>query len=163
MDIVLRASVMFAVMYLLLRLLGKRELGQMTPFELVTLVVLGDLMQQGVTQSDFSLVGASLAIATFAFWSVALSWLSYLFPRAERVLEGEALVLICNGELIQKNLRRDRITRSEIESEMRLAGIGSMKDVAWALLEPNGRMSFIRHPAKDAGTPAVKDDQPDLV
>jgi uncharacterized membrane protein YcaP (DUF421 family) len=162
MDIVLRATVMFAVMYLLLRLLGKRELGQMTPFELVTLVVLGDLMQQGVTQSDFSLVGASLAIATFAFWSVALSWLSYLFPRAERVLEGEALVLICNGELIEKNLRRDRITRREIESEMRLAGISSMKDVAWALLEPNGRMSFIRHPSNDASTAAVK-NRPDVI
>ena len=155
MDIVLRATAMFAVMYLLLRLLGKRELGQMTAFELVTLVVLGDLMQQGVTQSDFSVVGASLAIATFAFWSVALSWLSYLFPRAERVLEGEALVLVCNGELIEKNLRRDRITRREIESEMRLAGISSMKDVAWALLEPNGRMSFIRHPGQDSGPSAA--------
>lgn len=149
MEIVLRATAMFAIMYLLLRLLGKRELGQMTPFELVTLVVLGDLMQQGVTQGDFSVVGSTLAIATFAFWSVSLSWLSYLFPRAEKMLEGEALVLICNGELIEKNLRRDRITRREIESEMRLAGIASMSEVAWALLEPNGKMSFIKRDRRD--------------
>ncbi len=152
MEIVIRATCMFAVLFLLLRLLGKRELGQMTPFELVTLVVLGDLIQQGVTQTDFSLTGATLAIATFAFWGVALSWVSYLFPRAERALEGEALVLVRNGELIEKNMRRDRITRREVESEMRLAGILSMQDVAWALIEPNGKMSFIRKDKSSDGT-----------
>ena len=144
MDIVLRASVMFVIVYLLIRLLGKRELGQMTPFEFITLVVVGDLIQQGVTQTDFSLTAATLAIGTFAFWGVVLSWISYLSPKAERLLEGEARVLICNGELIERNLRRDRMTRSEVESEMRLAGIASVRDVAWALLEPNGKISFIK-------------------
>jgi uncharacterized membrane protein YcaP (DUF421 family) len=144
MDIVLRASVMFAIIYLLVRILGKRELGQMTPFEFVVLVVMGDLIQQGVTQTDFSLTGATLAISTFAFWGVVLSWVSYLFPRCEPLLEGQARVLVRNGELLERNLRRDRMTRREIESEMRLAGIASMKDVAWALLEPNGKISFIR-------------------
>lgn len=158
MEIVVRASVMFAVLYLLLRLLGKRELGQMTPFELVTLVVLGDLIQQGVTQTDYSLTGATLAIATFAFWGVVLSWVSYLFPRAERVLEGEALVLVRNGEPIEKNMRRDRITRRELESEMRLAGISSLQDVAWAMIEPNGKMSFIPHDKDDAAGAAQRDD-----
>lgn len=143
MDIVLRASVMFAVVYLLIRLLGKRELGQMTPFEFITLVVVGDLIQQGVTQTDFSLTAATLAIGTFAFWGVVLSWISYLSPKAESLLEGEARVLIRDGELIERNLRRDRMTRREVESEMRLAGIASVRDVAWALLEPNGKISFI--------------------
>lgn len=158
MEIVLRATFMFAVLYLLLRLLGKRELGQMTPFELVTLVVLGDLIQQGVTQTDFSLTGATLAIATFAFWGVVLSWVSYLFPRAERMLEGEALVLIRNGELIEKNMRRDRITRREVESEMRLAGIAAMHDVAWAMIEPNGKMSFIRRDGDETDSAQRNDD-----
>ncbi len=144
MDIVVRATVMFAVLYLLLRLLGKRELGQMTPFEFVVLVVMGDLIQQGVTQTDFSLTGATLAIVTFAFWGLVLSWLSYLFPRIEPILEGQARVLIRDGRLLGDNLRRDRITRRELESEMRLAGIATMHDVAWALIEPNGKISFIR-------------------
>jgi uncharacterized membrane protein YcaP (DUF421 family) len=144
MDIVIRATVMFAVVYLLLRLLGKRELGQMTPFEFVVLVVMGDLIQQGVTQTDFSLTGATLAIVTFAFWGLVLSWLSYLFPRFEPLLEGQARVLIRDGRLLGGNLRRDRITRRELESEMRLAGIAAMDDVAWALIEPNGKISFIR-------------------
>lgn len=154
MDIVLRATAMFAILYLLIRLLGKRELGQMTPFEFVVLVVMGDLIQQGVTQTDFSLTGATLAIVTFAFWGVVLSWISYLMPRAERLLEGEARVLVRDGKLLGDNLRRDRITRREVESEMRLAGIASISDVAWALIEPNGKISFIRQDdARRVGAP----------
>jgi len=144
MQIVLRASVMFAVLYLLVRLLGKRELGQMTPFEFIVMVVIGDLIQQGVTQNDFSVTGATLAVGTFAFWGLVLSWLSYLSPKAARVLEGEPRVIVRHGEIIDANRHRDRLTRSEIESEMRLAGIASLADVAWAVLEPNGKISFIR-------------------
>ena len=155
MDIVLRASAMFFVVYGLLRLLGKRELGQMAPFELVVLVVIGDLIQQGITHNDFSLTGATLAIATFAFWGVALGWLTYLFPRLKGALEGEPRVLVRNGELLERNLRRDRMTRSEVESEMRLAGIGNIRDVAWAILEPQGKISFIR---RDDEAPARQDD-----
>ena len=144
MDIVLRATVMFVILYLLLRLLGKREIGQMTPFELVVIVVLGDLIQQGVTHNDFSLVGATLAIGTFAFWALVMSWLSYLSPRAERILDGEPRVIIRNGVMLKENMRRDRMTTSEVESEMRLAGIARIEDVAWAILETQGKMSFIK-------------------
>lgn len=148
MDIVLRATAMFAIVFLLLRLLGKREMGQMTPFEVVSLVVMGDLIQQGITHNDFSITGATLAICTFAFWSVVLGWLSYLFPRLNSVLEGKPLVVICQGALIEGNLRRNRMTRSEVESEMRLAGIGAIADVAWAIIEPSGKISFIK---RDSG------------
>ena len=150
MDIVLRATVMFFILFLLIRLLGKRELGQMTPFEFVVLVVLGDLIQQGVTHNDFSLTGATLAICTFAFWALLLSWTTYLFPRAKDLLEGTPRVVVRNGEIVNENLRRDRLTRDEILSEMRLAGIGRMSDVAWAILEPQGKMSFIRKDDGDA-------------
>jgi len=158
MDIVLRASAMFAFIYLLLRLLGKRELGQMTPFELVVVVVMGDLVQQGVTHNDFSLTGAVLAVGTFAFWALLLSWISYLSPRAERLLDGVPRVLIRDGELIEEELRRDRMTRSEVESEMRLAGIGSMSEVAWAILESRGKISFIKRPGTGEQTNRRDDD-----
>jgi len=144
MDIVLRATAMFFIVFLLLRLLGKRELGQMAPFEVVTLVVMGDLIQQGITHNDYSLTGATLAICTFAFWGVALGWVSYLFPRLRKGLESEPRVIVRDGVLLADNLRRDRMTRDEVESEMRLAGIGRMQDVAWAILETNGKMSFIK-------------------
>jgi uncharacterized membrane protein YcaP (DUF421 family) len=143
MDIVLRATVIFVALYLLVRLMGKRELGQMTPFELIVLVVIGDLIQQGVTQNDFSLTAAIIAISTIAFLALAMSWASYLWPRAERLLEGEPRVIVRDGELLTANLRRNRLTRSEIESEMRLSGIAHMADVRWAILEPRGKISFI--------------------
>ena len=143
MDIVIRATVMFVVLFVLLRLLGKRELSQMTPFELVLLIVMGDLIQQGVTHNDFSLTGATLAIGTFAFWALVLSWLSYRFPRAERLLEGEPRILIRDGEILRENMKHDRITPSELEAEMRLAGIARTSDVAWAILETDEKISFI--------------------
>jgi uncharacterized membrane protein YcaP (DUF421 family) len=143
MDIVLRATVIFIALYLLVRLMGKRELGQMTPFELIVLVVIGDLIQQGVTQNDFSLTGAIIAISTIAFLALVMSWASYLWPRAERLLEGEPRVIVRDGELLAANLRRNRLTTNEIESEMRLAGIAHMTDVKWAILEPRGKISFI--------------------
>lgn len=158
MDIVLRASVMFAILFGLLRLMGKRELGQMTPFELVMLVVVGDLIQQGITHNDFSLTGATLAIATFAFWTSVLGWVTYLSRRAARLIDGEPRVLVRNGELIDANLRRDRMTRAEVESEMRLAGIPRLDNVAWAILETEGKISFIRH---DEAPTSRRDDPVD--
>ncbi len=143
MDIVIRATVMFAILYGLLRLLGKRELAEMTPFELVLLVVLGDLIQQGVTHNDFSLTGATLAIATFAFWSVSINLLAFRSRRLEKLLDGEPTILIRDGALLEHAMARNRLTRPEVESEMRLQGIAHVADVAWGVLETNGKISFI--------------------
>ena len=156
MDIVIRATVMFVIVYLLLRLLGKRELGQMTPFELVTLVVMGDLIQQGITHNDFSLTGATLAIGTFAFWGVVLGWVAYKVPRFRKALEGEPRIIIRDGVLLEENLRRDRMTRGEVEAEMRLAGIAHIDEVAWAILETNGKISFI---CRDAARRTAQSDE----
>lgn len=149
MDSVARAAVMFFVLNVLLRIMGKSELGQLTPFELVVIIVLGDLIQQGVTHNDFSLTGAILAISTFAFLAIAMSWLTYLSLRAEKLLHGEPRVVIRNGELLKENLRRDRMTQSEVESEMRLAGIPNLDQVAWAILEPQGKIIFIKKDGSD--------------
>ena len=158
MDIVVRATVMFAILYGLLRLLGKRELAQMTPFELVLLVVMGDLIQQGVTHNDFSLTGATLAIGTFAFWALALNWLTYRSRRLEKIIDGEPTILIRDGQLIESGLKRNRLSRPDVESEMRLAGIAHVEDVAWAVLETNGKISFIaRDPSAEQPNSAAGD------
>ena len=162
MDIALRATVIFLALYIVMRLLGKRELGQMTPFELIVLVVIGDLIQQGVTQNDFSLTGAIVAVSTIAFWALVMSWASYLWPRAERLLEGEPRVIVRDGEVLEGNLRRNRLTLSEIESEMRLTGISHLEDVAWAILEPRGKISFIqRTEGEDKPPPQPKSEDDD--
>jgi uncharacterized membrane protein YcaP (DUF421 family) len=151
MDVVIRATVIFFALYLLVRLLGKRELAQLTPFELIVLVVTGDLIQQGVTHNDFSLAGAILAVATFAFWASVLSWVTYLSRRAELFLDGQPRVIVRDGRILRENLRHDRLTEAEIQSEMRLAGIAHVRDVAWAILERTGKMSFIKREEASEG------------
>jgi uncharacterized membrane protein YcaP (DUF421 family) len=151
MDIALRAAAIFIALYVLMRLMGKRELGQMTPFELIVLVVIGDLIQQGVTQNDFSVTGAIIAISTIAFLALVMSWATYLWPWAEKALEGEPRVIVQDGEIVTTNLRRNRLTETEIESEMRLAGIGRLADVAWGILEPRGKISFIQRSESGSG------------
>jgi uncharacterized membrane protein YcaP (DUF421 family) len=151
MDIVFRASVMFAIVYALLRLLGKRELAEMTPFEMVLLVVVGDLIQQGVTHNDFSITGATLAISTFAFWALVLNGLAFRSRKAEALIDGEPSVLVRDGTVMPGAFTRNRLTLPEVESEMRLAGIARMADVAWAILETNGKISFIPRNGAGAG------------
>jgi uncharacterized membrane protein YcaP (DUF421 family) len=143
MDIVLRAAVIFAFLFVLMRLVGRRELSSMEPFDLILLVVIGDLVQQGVTQQDFSVTGAVLAAGTIGVLSVVLSWLSYHFPRARPVLEGRPIVLVEDGKPLGGNLDRERITIEELAAQARLQQIESIADVRFAVLETNGAISFI--------------------
>lgn len=143
MDIVIRAAVIFFFVFVLTRLVGRRELNSLEPFDLILLVVTGDLVQQGVTQNDASLTGALLAISTIGLLTVLLSWLSFRFKRMRPILEGEPVVLVQDGDVIEENLRRQRLTREEIGAEARLEGITSIEDVRWAILETDGRISFV--------------------
>jgi uncharacterized membrane protein YcaP (DUF421 family) len=143
MDIVIRAAVIFAFVFLLTRMLGRRELNSLEPFDLILLVVVGDLVQQGVTQNDESLTGAMLAISTIGVLTVALSYLSFRFKRLRPVLDGEPIVLVEDGKIVEPNLRRQRLTREEIGAEARLEGISAIEDVRWAILETSGRISFV--------------------
>jgi uncharacterized membrane protein YcaP (DUF421 family) len=143
MDIVIRAAVIFAFVFVLTRMLGRRELSSLEPFDLILLVVTGDLVQQGVTQNDESLTGALLAISTIGLLTVALSYLAFKFKRLRPILNGEPIVLVEDGEVIESNLRRQRLTREEIGAEARLEGISSLDEVRWAILETDGRISFV--------------------
>ena len=143
MDIVIRAALIFAFVFLLTRMLGRRELNSLEPFDLILLVVTGDLVQQGVTQNDQSITGALLAISTIGVLTVALSYASFRFKRIRPILNGEPIVLGEDGKVIEPNLRRQRLTREEIGAEARLEGISSIGEVRWAILETNGRISFV--------------------
>lgn len=143
MDIVIRATIIFAFVFALTRLLGRRELNSLEPFDLILLVVTGDLVQQGITQNDNSITGALLAISTIGVLTVGLSYASFRFKRLRPILNGEPIVLVEDGEVVEPNLRRQRLTREEIGAEARLEGISSIADVRWAILETNGRISFV--------------------
>src|SRR2546421_7268947 len=107
MDIVLRAAVVYLVVFLFTRILGRRELSQLQPFDLILLVVIGDLIQQGVTQNDLSVTGVLMVISTIAILQVGTSYLSFRFGRLRPILDGEPIVLVENGKPIQKNMRRE--------------------------------------------------------
>jgi uncharacterized membrane protein YcaP (DUF421 family) len=142
-DIVLRAVVIFFVLLVVMRAVGRRELNTMEPFDVILLVVIGDLVQQGVTQSDYSLTGAVTVIATITLLTVSTSYLSFRFRRLRPLLEGAPLVLLQDGRPIERNLRRERITVEELRSAARQQQIGSLDDVRIAILETDGRISFI--------------------
>ena len=144
MDIVVRAVLGFAFIYLVCRLIGRRELSTLGPFDLILLVVIGDIAQQGITQSDHSFTGLLLSVGTFALLTVAVSYATFRVPRLRPILEGRPLILVENGKVVEKNARRERITEDEIAAEARQAAqLSSLDDVRWAVLESNGRISFI--------------------
>jgi uncharacterized membrane protein YcaP (DUF421 family) len=144
MDLVLRAIFVFFLILLITRAVGRRELSSMEPFDLILLVVVGDLVQQGVTQSDYSLTGATTVIVTIAVLTVGTAYLSFRFRRLRPLLEGEPVLLVAEGRLLESSLRRQRMTIDEVLAEARLQSIGSLDDVAYAVLETNGQLSFIR-------------------
>jgi uncharacterized membrane protein YcaP (DUF421 family) len=142
-DIVLRAAFAFAFVFFLTRIVGRRELSSLEPFDLIMLIVLGDLVQQGVTQSDYSVTGLVLAAGTIALLQVGVSYLNYRFRRVRQVLAGEPIVLIEDGRVLEANLARERLTRGELEEGARQSQLDSLEKVRWAVLESSGQISFI--------------------
>ena len=144
MDIALRAAVLYFFIVLVTRVIGRRELSSLSALDLILLIVLGDAVQQGLTQDDYSVTGAMIAVSTIAALQVGSSYLSFRSKRAARVLEGLPLVLIDRGEIVDENLRRERISQDELAGEMRTQQIASFDEVQWAILESNGTVSFIK-------------------
>ena len=143
MDLVVRAFIAFFFVLLLTRVVGRRELSSLQPFDLILLVMIGDLVQQGVTQNDFSITGMLLVGSTIGLLAVFVSWTSFRFPRLRPVLDGEPVVVVQDGEPIQRNLNRNRLTLDELRAAARQEQIASLDDVQWAVLETSGRISFI--------------------
>jgi uncharacterized membrane protein YcaP (DUF421 family) len=144
MDLVARAVIIYALVFVFTRALGRRELSSLQPFDLILLVVIGDLVQAGVTQNDLSVTGDFIVISTIGILQVATSYLSYRFRRIRPVLQGEPIVLVEGGQLIKRNMDRERLTLDDLAEQARLNDIASVDDTRWAILETNGQISFIK-------------------
>jgi uncharacterized membrane protein YcaP (DUF421 family) len=144
MDIVLRAAFAYVFIVFVLRVMGRRELSDLAPQDLVLLVVLGDLIQNGVTQSDMSITGVTIAISTFVLMTVSSSWLAFKSKRARRILQGEPLIVVQDGKPIDRNLHEERLTLDDIMEEARSNEIESLDEVKYAVVEPGGKMSFLK-------------------
>jgi uncharacterized membrane protein YcaP (DUF421 family) len=145
MDLVFRTVAVFLFILVLTRLVGRRELGSLEPFDLIILVVIGDLVQQGVTQDDYSVTGAFIVVSTLALLTVFVSYVSFRVPPVRPFLDGEPVILVEAGRPIDRNLRRERITHGELQAAARMQGISSLAQVRFAVLETNGQISFIEH------------------
>jgi uncharacterized membrane protein YcaP (DUF421 family) len=144
MDLALRAIVLYAFVLVLTRVIGRRELSSLEPFDLVLLIVLGDAIQQGLTQDDYSVTGAIIVISTIAALQVLTSYVSFRIPFLRPVLDGEPIVVVEDGKPLEKNLHRERMTVEELAGEARQQQIASLDEVQWAVLETSGTISFIK-------------------
>jgi uncharacterized membrane protein YcaP (DUF421 family) len=155
MEIILRSTVIYFFLWAVARGVGKRELSEMTAFELILLVVMGDLIQQGATQEDMSLTGAILAVGTLAMWILVFAYLSWRFRGLRPALEGVPIVVIHRGEPLDEVLAIERLTLEEICEAARNQGITDLAEVDIGVLEPDGKFSFLKASGQDdqQGTP----------
>jgi uncharacterized membrane protein YcaP (DUF421 family) len=144
MDLVLRAVIIFLLVFAFTRALGRRELSTLQPFDFVLLVVIGDLIQQGVTQNDLSVTGVVIVVCTIGVMQVGLSYLGFRFRRMRPLLQGEPIVLVEKGKVIDRNMRRERLSLDDLAEKARLSEIESIDEIKWAVLETNGDISFIK-------------------
>jgi uncharacterized membrane protein YcaP (DUF421 family) len=145
MEIIIRTTLVFWLLWLLTRGTGKKELAQLSAFELVLIVVLGDIVQQAVTQEDYSVTGAALAVVTLAAWVLLLSAVQYRFGAARRVLTGSPVVLVWDGVPLDDAMRHELVSDEDLLEAARSQGIESLDDIRAAVLEADGAVAFIEH------------------
>lgn len=143
MELVIRATVIFWFLWLVVRGTGKRSLAELTPLDLILVVIIGDIVQQGVNQEDMSLTGSMLAVSVFVAWTLAAASLSRRSPRVARVLAGEPVILVRDGKPLKDQLDRERLTITDLKEAARMEGIGDLTEVSFAVLETDGKFSFI--------------------
>ncbi len=150
MEIVIRAAVIYLFVYVLLRALGKRELGELTAFELVLLFVIGDLVQQSITQNDTSITAAVLAIGTISMFILPQSYVVFRWRRSRSIVEGQPVVVLLDGQAIEPALRSQRMTLDDLQESARSEGIDDLAGVRIAILETEGKLSFVRYDHRQA-------------
>jgi len=143
MELVIRATIIYWFLWLVVRGTGKRSLSELTPLDLLITVVLGDFVQQGVTQEDMSMTGAIVVVSTFVGWMLLGDAISRRSKNVERVLDGEAVIVMRNGEPDLDRLRVERLTMDDLLGSAREAGYGDLSQIRIAVLEHDGNFSFI--------------------
>ncbi|MDN4162973.1 DUF421 domain-containing protein [Nocardioides abyssi] len=153
MEIVLRAVVVFVFLWIVTRAAGRATLGELSTFELLLYVTMGDLVQQAVTQQDYSITAAVLAVGTFTLLTVGLSWTQWRFPRVRPLVTGRPVLVARDGALLDDAMRRQRLAVADFLMSAREQGIRRVADVEYAVLEPDGRISFFTYDDSGAGAP----------
>ena len=146
-EIVLRGTIVYFVLLLLLRLSGKRTVGQFTPFDLLVLVLLGDALQGSMIAGDDSLPGGVILTVTLLGWNKLIGWLTSRSRRLDRIVEGRPVVLARNGHVYGEALERCNLNIDDLQEAMRNADCGSVSLIRLAMLEKDGKISVVKRPA----------------
>ncbi len=152
LEMVVRGSAVYWFLFCLFRFVLRRDAGSVAIADIMVLVLIADAAQNAMAGSYQSLADGAVLVATLAAWNVALDAVSYRFPAVRRIVEPRALTLVEDGRLIREHMRRELVTREEIESAMRQSGIEALADVKSARMEPDGRISVIARNKDNAGS-----------
>ena len=144
MEIVVRATVIYWFLFLVVRGAGKRSLAELTPLDMLIIVILGDIVQQGITQEDMSVTGAIVAVLTFVAWTLSADWLERRSKKAHLVLAGEPVIVIRNGHILSGRLRAEKLTEDDLITAAREQGFSRLSEIAIGVVEDDGAFSFLR-------------------
>jgi uncharacterized membrane protein YcaP (DUF421 family) len=152
LDVALRTTVVYLVLLVGIRLTGQRLLGQLSAFDLVLLLIIANAVQNAMVGPDTSLAGGLVAAGVLLFWHQVINRLRRSSRRFGRLIAGEGIMLINNGEMLEEHLRHAGVTRDELLQALREHGVGTVADVRMAVLEPDGSVSVIRYDDIKPGT-----------
>jgi uncharacterized membrane protein YcaP (DUF421 family) len=140
-EFIVRGVVIYVFLLVLLRITGKRQISQMSPFDLVLLLILSNAVQNSMNAGDNSLTGGIISATTLVALNYAVGMATFRSKRVERLVEGRAQLVVHNGKVFEDVMREASITRDELETMLREAGFFALKDVRLAVLENNGKIS----------------------
>lgn len=151
MEIVLRALVIYCFLWLVTRAIGRSTLGELSTFQLLVYVTMGDLVQQAVTQQDYSVTAGILGISTFALLTVAISWAQWRFPGIRPITSGRPVLVWRDGGPIEETMRDERLAIADLLVAAREQGIRTTAEIEYAVLEADGKMSFFTYDNEESG------------
>ncbi|MCU0497563.1 MAG: DUF421 domain-containing protein [Anaerolineae bacterium] len=143
MDAVLRVVLIYGFVMFALRVMGKREFSQLSPVELVTLLLIPEIVSQGILREDQSLTNSIISVSALLVLVFITSMITHLSPFAEKVINSPPTVLVHKGQLIADHLNRERVSASELLSEIHKAGLTEVGQVEWAILQSDGVIAII--------------------
>jgi len=158
LEIILRGTAVYITLFLILRFIPNRQIGAVGLTDLLLVVLLANAVQNAMAADYKSITDGLILVGTVAFWSYALNWLGYRFPRFQRLLRPTPLPLVQEGKLVQENMEQQLLTEEELESRLRMQGLEKVEEVKEAHMEADGRISVVPKDKTKGGAPS--DDKP---
>lgn len=153
MEIVFRSLVIFFFLWIVTRAVGRSSLGELSTFQLLLYVTMGDLVQQAITQQDYSVTAGILAVSTFALLTVAFGWISWRFRQTRPLIHGVPVIIVSDGKPQLETMAQERMPIDDLYAQARQQGIKSMSEIDLAIMETDGKISFFTRDGDESGAP----------